>query len=84
MTDDIHQDNAKGTTKIVGNFLILQDFDEFKALFFKDPKWVGGDMMFKYRYVIKDRNEEMFMINMTKFINMESVSLKWTLRHMKR
>ena len=73
MTDDIHQDNAKCTTKIVGNFVILQDCDEFKALFFKDPKWAGGNMMFKYRYVIKDRNEEMVMINMTKFTNMECV-----------
>ena len=53
MTDDIDQDNVKGTTKIVGNFLILQDHNEFKALFFKDPKWAGGNMMFKYRYVIE-------------------------------
>ena len=35
---------------IVGNFLILQDCDEFKALFFKDPKWAGSNMMFRYRY----------------------------------
>ena len=27
VTDDIHQDNAKGTTKIVGDFLILQDWE---------------------------------------------------------
>ena len=74
--DDIHQDNAKGTTKIVRNFLILQDCDEFKALFFKDPKWVGGNMMFKYRYVIKDRNEKTVMINMTKFTNMEGIFFK--------
>ena len=47
VTDDIHQDNAKGTTKIVGNFLILQDCDEFKAYFFKDPKWAGSNMMFR-------------------------------------
>ena len=33
-------------------------------------------MMFKYRYVIKDRNEEMVMINMTKFTNMEGVFFK--------
>ena len=36
VTDDVHQDNVKGTTKIVGNFLILQDCNEFRALFFKD------------------------------------------------
>ena len=76
MTDDIHQDNTKGTTKIVGNFLILQNCDELKALFFKDPRWAGSNMMFKYRYVINDRNEEMVMINMTKFTNMEGVSFK--------
>ena len=75
MTDDIHQDNAS-TTKIVGNFLILQDCDEFKALFFKDLKWAGGNIMFKYWYVIKDRNEEMVTINMTKFTNMEGVFFK--------
>ena len=34
--DDAHQDNVKGTTKIVGNFLILQYCNEFRALFFKD------------------------------------------------
>ena len=33
-------------------------------------------MMFKYWYVIKDRNEEMFMINMTKLTNMEGVFFK--------
>ena len=76
VTDDIHQDNAKGTTKIVGDFLILQDCDEFKALFFKNSKWAGGNMMLKYRYVIKDRNEEMVMINMTKFTNMKGVFFK--------
>ena len=76
MTDDIHQENAKGTMKIVGNFLILQDCNEFKAFFFKDPKWAGGNMVFKYPYVIKDRNEEMVMINMTKFTNMEGVFFK--------
>ena len=30
-------------------------------------------MMFKYRYVIKDINEEMVIINITKFTNMEGV-----------
>ena len=29
VTDDAPQDNVKGTTKIVGNFLILQDCNEF-------------------------------------------------------
>ena len=62
--------------KLIGNFLILQDCDEFKALFFKDPKWAGGNMMFKYWYVIKDRNEEMVVIHMTKFANMEGVFFK--------
>ena len=33
-------------------------------------------MMIKYWYVIKDRNEEMFMINMTKLTNMEGVFFK--------
>ena len=34
--DDAHQDNVKGTTKIVGNFLILQYCNQFRALFFND------------------------------------------------
>ena len=33
-------------------------------------------MMFKYQYVIKHRNGEMVMINMTKFTNMKSVFFK--------
>ena len=36
VTDDAHQDNVKGTTKIVGNFLILQYCNQFRALFFND------------------------------------------------
>ena len=65
VTDDTHQDNVKGTTKIVGNFLILQDCNEFRALLFKDHKSAEGDMMFEY--VMKDRNEDIVMVNMTKF-----------------
>ena len=42
----------------------------------KDPKWAGGNMMFKYWYVIEDRNEDMVMVNMTKFTNMEGVFFK--------
>ena len=36
----------------------------------------GRNIMFKHRYVIKDKNEEMVMINMTKFTNMKGVSFK--------
>ena len=68
VTDDAHQDNVKGTTKkIVGNFLILQDCNEFRALFFKHHKWAEGDTMFEY--VMKDRNENIDMVNVTKFTN---------------
>ena len=73
MTDDTHQDNGRGT-KIVGNFLILQDCNEFRALFFKDHKLAGVNMMLVY--VMKDRNEDIVMVNMTKFTNMEGVFFK--------
>ena len=73
MTDDTHQDSGKGT-KFVGNFLILRDCNEFRALFFKDHKWAGVNMMFVY--IMKDRNEDIVMVNMTKFTNMEGVSFK--------
>ena len=33
-------------------------------------------MMFKYWYVIEDRNEDMVMVNITKFANMEGVFFK--------
>ena len=75
VTDDAHQDNVKGTTKkIAGNFLILQDCNEFRALSFKDHKWAECDMMFEY--VMKNRNEDIVMVNMTKFTNMEGVFVK--------
>ena len=74
VTDDAHQDNVKGTTKIVGNFPILQDCNEFRAFFFKDHKWAGGDVMFEY--VMKDRNADIVLVNMTKFTTMEGVFFK--------
>ena len=71
---DVYEENLTATTKIMGNVLILRDCNEKRVLFFKDPKWAGGSMMFKY--ILRDKNNDLVMVNMTKFVNTEGTFFK--------
>ena len=66
---DVYEENLTATTKIMANVLILRDCNEKRVLFFKDPKWAGGSMMFKY--ILRDKNNDLVMVNMTKFVDTE-------------
>ena len=71
---DVYEENLTATTKIMGNFLMFHDCNEKRVLFFKDPKWAGRFMMFKY--ILRDKNNDLVMVNMTKFVNTEGTFFK--------